>query len=43
VPESQAIVTYREANGSFKEWRDLLKVPGLDAKKVEAKKEMMAF
>jgi competence protein ComEA len=42
-PESQAIVTWREGNGNFKEWRDLLKVPGLDARKIEAKKEMMAF
>jgi competence protein ComEA len=43
IAESQAVVAFREANASFKEWRDLLKVPGLDAQKVEAKKEMMVF
>jgi len=43
IAESQAAVAYREGNAGFKEWRDLLKVPGLDAQKVEAKKEMMVF
>ena len=43
APESQALVAYREGHGDFKEWRDLLKVPGVDARKVEAKKELMAF
>jgi competence ComEA-like helix-hairpin-helix protein len=41
--ETKAIVDYREQHGDFKELRDLLKVPGLDSKKVEAKKEMLAF
>jgi competence protein ComEA len=41
--DSQAIVTYRPGNAPFKEWRDLLKVPGLDAAKLEVKKEMMIF
>jgi competence protein ComEA len=43
VGGSQAIVAYRKDNGSFKEWRDLLKVPGVDAQRVQDKKEMMAF
>ena len=43
VPESQAIVEYRKANGAFKEWIDVLKVPGVDKAKVEAKKDKMGF
>ena len=27
----------------IKEWRDLLRIPGVDAKKVEAQKDKMAF
>jgi competence ComEA-like helix-hairpin-helix protein len=41
--ETKAIITYREQHGEFKQLRDLLNVPGLDSKKVEAKKEMLAF
>jgi competence ComEA-like helix-hairpin-helix protein len=41
--ESQALVTYRTDYGNFKEWRDVLKVPGLDGKKVEDRKDKMAF
>lgn len=37
--ESEAIVQYREKNGAFKDWRDLKKVDGLDAAKVEAQKD----
>jgi competence protein ComEA len=43
IPEAQAIVAWREGGGNFQEWRDLLKVPSLDARKVEAKKERMSF
>jgi len=43
VPEAQAVIRHREDNGSFKEWRDLLKVAGLDAAKVEAQKDRMGF
>jgi competence protein ComEA len=43
VPEAQAIVVWRDQNGPFKEWRDLLKAPGVDAAKVEAKKDEMEF
>jgi competence protein ComEA len=42
-PEAVAIVEYRQGHGKFKAWRDLLKVPGVDAKKIEAKAERMAF
>jgi competence protein ComEA len=41
--EAESIVKYREENGKFKELDDLKKVPGLDFKKVEAKKEKLAF
>jgi competence protein ComEA len=43
VPEAQALVDYRESQGPYKEWRDLLKVRGVDTGKVEAKKDAMAF
>ncbi len=41
--EAGAVVRYREEKGNFREWRDLLKVPGVDAGKIEAKKVSMAF
>lgn len=41
--ESEAIVQYREAKGSFKTLDDLKKVPGLDAVKVESKKDRLEF
>jgi competence protein ComEA len=41
--ETKAIIAYRDQNGDFKDLRDLLKVPGLDSQRVEAKKEMLAF
>ena len=42
-PEANAIVEYRKGHGKFTVWRDLLKVPGVDAKKIEAKAARMAF
>jgi competence protein ComEA len=42
-PEANAIVAYRQAHGKFKVWRDLLKVPGVNAKKIEANASRMAF
>jgi competence protein ComEA len=42
-PEANAIVEYRQGHGKFKVWRDLLKVPGVDAKKIEANAARMAF
>jgi competence ComEA-like helix-hairpin-helix protein len=41
--ESTSIVSYRERNGNFKEWRDLTKVPGIDAKKIESNKDRLVF
>ena len=45
VPETEAaaIVRYREVNGDFKSWQDLMKVPGVEGKKVEAKKDRLEF
>jgi competence protein ComEA len=43
VPEAQAIVAYREKNGPYKDWRDVLKADGVNASKVEAKRDTMAF
>jgi competence protein ComEA len=41
--ESAAIVQYRDANGNFKTLDDLKKVPGLDATKIESKKDRLEF
>jgi competence protein ComEA len=41
--ESEAIVSYRAANGNFKTIDDLKKVPGLDAVKMESKKDRLEF
>lgn len=45
VPESasKAIVDYRTKNGSFKDLTALEKVPGVDAKVLEQRKERIAF
>jgi len=40
--ESRAVVAYRQEN-RFKTWSDVMKVPGVDAQKVEAKKDAMTF
>ena len=41
--EAEAIVHYREEKGSFKSVEDVEKVPGVDAKKIEAKKDRLTF
>jgi competence ComEA-like helix-hairpin-helix protein len=41
--EADAIVQYRKVNGNFKDLAGLQKVTGLDAKKVEAKKDQIGF
>lgn len=41
--EAQAIVTYRSKNGDFKSLDDLKKVPELDAKKLDPKKDRLIF
>ena len=43
VPEAQAVVEYRESRGPYREWRDVLKAPGINASKVESMKDAMAF
>jgi competence ComEA-like helix-hairpin-helix protein len=41
--EAAAILQFRKANGNFKDIAALLKVPGVDAKKVESKKDQIVF
>jgi competence protein ComEA len=41
--EAAAIIQYRTKNGSFKSIEDLKKVPGIDAAKIEAKKDRLVF
>jgi len=41
--EADAVVQYREKNGKIKDWDDLKKTPGLDAAKLESKKERLVF
>jgi competence protein ComEA len=43
APQAVAIVDYRQANGNFKSWQDLLKVPQIDAQKIEEEKDLLAF
>jgi competence protein ComEA len=45
LPRSQAarIVQYREKNGGFNSIDDLKKVPGIDAAKIDAKKDRLVF
>lgn len=45
LPRSQAaaIIKYREANGDFHSIEDLKKVPGIDAAKIEARKDRLVF
>jgi competence protein ComEA len=38
-----AIIEYRDKNGNFKSVDDLKKVPGVDADKVDAKKDSLTF
>jgi competence protein ComEA len=43
VPESQAVVDYREVRGGIRSFDELLKIPGVDAAKAEAARAKMAF
>lgn len=40
---AQAVVTYRSTHGSFKNLSDLKNVPGLDAAKVDSRKDRILF
>ena len=41
--DAEAIVRYREQRGVFKSTDDIKKIPGLDATKIDAKKDRLAF
>jgi competence protein ComEA len=41
--QSAAIIRYRDEHGPFKSMADLEKVPGIDAAKIEAKKDRLSF
>jgi competence protein ComEA len=41
--QAAAVIEYREKNGPFHGIEDLKKVPGIDAAKIEAKKDRLAF
>jgi competence protein ComEA len=41
--EAAAVVKYRADKGAFKSVDDVKKVPGLDAKKIEAQKDRLVF
>ena len=41
--KARAIVKYREANGSFKNMEDLLKLPGIEAPAIEAKRKEIDY
>ena len=41
--EAAAVIQYREKNGPFKSIADLKRVPGIDAAKIEAKKDRLIF
>jgi competence protein ComEA len=41
--QAAAIVKYRDANGKFADWAALMKVPGLDAKKLSEQKTNVVF
>ncbi len=41
--QAKAVIDYREKNGPFKSIEDLKKVPGIEAEKIEAKKDRLSF
>jgi competence protein ComEA len=41
--ETKAVLAYRGEKGDFKSWEELKNVPGVDAKKIENKKEIIAL
>ena len=43
VPEVRAFLEYREKNGDLKDLDQLLKVPGIDAAKIESQKAKIVF
>jgi competence protein ComEA len=41
--EAQALVSYREKHGDYREWGEMLVVYGVDGRKLEAAKDKMSF
>lgn len=41
--EAAAIVKYRTDKGNFKEWADIMKVPGLDTKKLDGLQKRIKY
>jgi len=41
--QAAALISYRTKNGKFRSIEDLKKVPGVDAEKIEAKKDRIVF
>lgn len=41
--EANALVTYREKHGDYREWGEMLVVYGVDGRKLEANKDKMSF
>ncbi len=41
--QASAVMAWRKEHGNFKSFEDLLKVPGLDAAKLEEKKDRIAY
>ena len=40
---ASAIVSEREKNGPYKQWQDLKRVPGIDLKRIEDKRDRVEF
>jgi competence protein ComEA len=41
--DANAILAYRTQNGTFKNWGDLAKVPGIDTKKIESEQDRVEY
>jgi competence protein ComEA len=41
--DANTILAYRKQNGSFKNWQDLAKVPGVDIKKIESELDRVEY
>jgi len=41
--EAQAVVDYRQKNGSYKSFEELIKTPGVSVEKLQAKRNLIAF
>ncbi len=41
--QADSIVKYRDEHGKFTDWQDLMKVPGLDPKKLDEQKSNVVF